>query len=121
MIAPGGSIVNLSSLAGRDGGGNGASLYAASKGAITTYTRSLSKELGPMGVRVNAVCPGLINTTFHDTFTPDEVRKRVAESTPLRREGTSEDVANLVTFLASDKASFITGANYDINGGLSFS
>jgi 3-oxoacyl-[acyl-carrier protein] reductase len=117
LMQSGGSIVNISSLAARDGGGTGASLYAASKGAITTYTRSLAKELGPSGIRVNAICPGLINTTFHDKFTPDEVREKVVASTPLRREGTSEDVANLVAFLASDDASFITGANYDINGG----
>lgn len=121
LIPSGGAIVNLSSLAARDGGGGGSSLYAASKGAITTYTRSLSKELGPDGIRVNAVCPGLINTTFHDTFTPDKARKHVASITPLRREGKSEDVANLVAFLASDESSFITGANYDINGGLGFS
>lgn len=118
MIPRGGCIVNISSQAARDGGGGGASLYAASKGAITTYTRSLGKELGPSGIRVNAVCPGLINTTFHDRFTASEVRKQVAASTPLRREGTPEEVANLVVFLASDEASFITGANYDINGGL---
>ena len=117
-IPAGGSIVNLSSLAARDGGGGGSSLYAASKGANTTYTRSLAKELGPSGIRVNAVCPGLINTTFHDRFTASDVREKVAAMTPLRREGTSEEVANLVAFLASDDASFITGANYDINGGV---
>lgn len=121
LMASGGAIVNISSLAARDGGGGGSSLYAASKGAITTYTRSLAKELGPAGIRVNAVCPGLIDTTFHDLFTPDDMREKVAAATPLRREGTSEDVANLVAFLASDDASFITGANYDINGGLGFS
>ncbi len=121
MMRSGGAIVNISSMAARDGGGAGASLYAASKGAITTYTRSLAKELGPSGIRVNAVCPGLINTAFHDRFTPDDIRKQVASATPLRREGTSEDVANLVAFLASNEASFITGANYDINGGLGFS
>jgi len=70
---------------------------------------------------VNAVCPGLISTTFHDKFTTPEVRKNVAAATPLRREGTSEEVANLVAFLASDDASFITGANYDINGGIGLS
>lgn len=121
IIAPGGAIVNLSSLAARDGGGGGSSLYAASKGAITTYTRSLAKELGPAGIRVNAVCPGLIDTTFHDMFTADEVRKKVAAATPLGREGSSGDVADLVLFLASEKAVFITGVNYDINGGLGFS
>jgi 3-oxoacyl-[acyl-carrier protein] reductase len=121
MIPRGGAIVNLSSLAARDGGGGGSSLYAASKGAITTYTRSLAKELGPAGIRVNAVCPGLIDTTFHDMFTSDEVRKKVAVATPLGREGTSREVADLVLFLSSEKAAFITGANYDINGGLGFS
>ena len=117
-IPSGGSIVNVSSLAARDGGGGGSSLYAASKGAITTYTRSLAKEIGPSGIRVNAVCPGLISTTFHDKFTTNDVRERVAAMTPLRREGTAAEVANLVAFLASDDASFITGANYDINGGV---
>ena len=121
MMTQGSAIVNVSSLAARDGGGFGASLYAASKGAITTYTRSLAKELGPSGIRVNGVCPGLIATTFHDKFTPTDVREKVVAATPLRREGTAEDVANLVAFLASDEASFITGANYDINGGLGFS
>jgi 3-oxoacyl-[acyl-carrier protein] reductase len=121
MMIAGGSIVNVSSLAARDGGGFGASLYAASKGAITSYTRSLAKELGPSGIRVNSVCPGLIATTFHDRFTTNDVREKVVAATPLRREGTAEDVANLVAFLASDEASFITGANYDINGGVGFS
>lgn len=117
-IPSGGSIVNVSSLAARDGGGGGSSLYAASKGAITTYSRSLAKELGPSGIRVNAVCPGLINTTFHDRFTANEVREKVVAMTPLQREGTAAEVANLVAFLASDDASFITGVNYDINGGI---
>ncbi|MEL6675157.1 MAG: glucose 1-dehydrogenase [Bacteroidota bacterium] len=117
----GGSIVNLASQAGRDGGGGGSSAYAASKGAIMTYTRSMAKELGPNGIRVNAVCPGLINTTFHDTFTPDSVREAVAGKTPLGREGRPEEVANLVGCLVSHETSFVTGANFDINGGLAFS
>ena len=120
LLSSGGAIVNVSSQAARDGGGGGASIYAASKGAVTSYTRALAKELAP-GIRVNSVCPGLISSTFHDLFTPNDVRERVAASTPLRREGTTEDVANLVAFLASDEAAFITGSNYDINGGLSFS
>lgn len=120
-INPNGAIINLSSSAARDGGGGGSSLYAASKGAISTYTKALAKELGPEGIRVNAVCPGLIDTTFHDRFTATEIRKKVVEGTPVRREGTPQDIANLVAFLASDEASFITGANYDINGGIGFS
>jgi len=79
------SIVNISSVGARDGGGGGSLIYAASKGAISTFTRGLAKELGPSGIRVNAVCPGLIDTTFHDKFTTNEVRQRVAGITALRR------------------------------------
>ena len=117
----GSSIINLASQAGRDGGGGGASAYATTKGAVMTFTRAMAKELGPDGIRVNALCPGLIATTFHDTFTPDNVRDMVANKTPLRREGTAEEVANLVGCLASSETSFVTGANFDINGGLAFS
>ncbi|GJM33844.1 MAG: oxidoreductase [Saprospiraceae bacterium] len=117
----GGAIVNLASQAGRDGGGGGASAYATSKGAVMTFTRAMAKELGPKGIRVNALCPGMIATTFHDTFTPDNVREMVAGKTPLRREGSPEEVANLVGCLVSKETSFVTGANFDINGGLAFS
>ena len=119
-IKNGGSIIGLASQAGRDGGGPGAIAYAASKGAVMTMTRGLAKELGP-DIRVNAVCPGMIDTDFHNTFTKPEVRNHVATITPLKREGTAQDVANLVAYLASDEAAFITGANIDINGGLLFS
>jgi 3-oxoacyl-[acyl-carrier protein] reductase len=117
----GGAIVNFSSLAGRDGGGPGASVYASAKGALMTYTRALAKELGPKGIRVNAVAPGMIATTFHDTFSKPEVRTNVANATPLRREGKAYEVADLVTYLVSDESSFVTGTNIDINGGLAFS
>jgi len=117
----GSSIVNLASLAGRDGGGGGASAYAASKGAVMTFTRSMAKELGPQGIRVNALCPGMIDTTFHDTFTPDEARRGVEASVPMRRQGHPDDCADLVAFLASDTSAYITGANIDINGGMFFS
>lgn len=120
MIA-GSSIINFSSQAGRDGGGFGAIAYATSKGAISTFTKGLAKELGPKGIRVNAVCPGMIATTFHDTFTKPEVRTAVAGATPLRRQGEATEVADLVAYLASDASSFITGANIDINGGTYFS
>ncbi|MEM7510526.1 MAG: glucose 1-dehydrogenase [Bacteroidota bacterium] len=121
IMGKGGSIINLSSQAARDGGGGGSSLYASSKGAVTTFTRAMSKELGPKGIRVNAVCPGLIATKFHDDFTKDDIRKMVAGKTPLRREGGAEEVADLVVYLASEKSSFVNGANFDINGGLAFS
>ena len=121
LMGKGGSIINLSSLAARDGGGGGSSLYASSKGAVTTFTRAMAKELGPKGIRVNALCPGLIGTKFHDDFTKDEIRKMVAGKTPVRREGRADEVADLVVYLASEKSSFVTGANFDINGGLAFS
>ncbi|CDZ33930.1 3-oxoacyl-[acyl-carrier-protein] reductase [Neorhizobium galegae bv. officinalis] len=119
-MAIGGAIVTFSSQAGRDGGGPGAIAYATSKGAVMTFTRGLAKEVGPR-IRVNAVCPGMIATTFHDTFTKPEVRERVAGAALMKREGSSEDVAGLVAFLASDDAAYITGACYDINGGVLFS
>jgi 3-oxoacyl-[acyl-carrier protein] reductase len=117
----GGSIVNLASQAGRDGGGPGATAYASAKGAVMTFTRAMAKELGPAGIRVNALCPGMISTTFHDTFTKDAVRANVAAGTPLRREGRAEEVASSVFYLASSESSFLTGTNIDINGGMFFS
>lgn len=117
----GSSIVNFASQAGRDGGGPGASAYASSKGAIMTFTRAMAKELGPDGIRVNSLCPGMITTTFHDTFTKDEVRTNVANATPLKREGTPHEMATTVSFLLSDESSFLTGVNLDTNGGLIFS
>jgi len=117
----GGAIVNLASLAGRDGGGGGASAYATSKGAVMTFTRAMAKELGPQGIRVNALCPGMIATAFHDKFTPDAARENVANATALKRQGRAEETADTVAYLASDDASYITGTNIDINGGLAYS
>lgn len=121
LMSKGASIVNFASQAGRDGGGPGSALYASSKGAVMTLTRNWAKEFGPEGIRINAVCPGMIATKFHDDFTNDDVRERVASSTPLRREGSAKEVADLVAYLASDESSFVTGNNIDINGGLAFS
>lgn len=120
-MGDGGSIVNFASLAGRDGGGPGAAAYATSKGAVMTFTRAMAKELGPQNIRVNCVCPGMIATSFHDTFTKDAVRANVAAATPLRREGQASEVADLVAYLASSESSFLTGTSLDINGGLYFS
>jgi len=115
-----GSIINLASQAGRDGGGPGSIAYAASKGAVMTMTRGMAKELGP-DIRVNAICPGMVDTDFHNVFTKPEVRTHVANASPVKREGVPDDIANLVYFLASEQSEFITGANYDINGGMVFS
>jgi 3-oxoacyl-[acyl-carrier protein] reductase len=121
LMTDGGAIVNVSSQAGRDGGGPGGIAYGASKGALMSMTRGLAKELGPRRIRVNAVCPGMIATKFHDDFTKSEVRQRVAGMTPLGREGKAEEVAGLVAYLASSGASFVNGASIDINGGILFS
>lgn len=117
----GGAIINFSSLAARDGGGPGASMYATAKGAIMTFTRSMAKELGPKGIRVNALAPGTIATSFHDRFNTPENRERMKGIYPLRREGDTGDVADLVLFLAAADSDYLTGTNIDINGGMFFS
>lgn len=116
--AQSGAIVLMSSLAAHDGGGAGASHYAASKGGVTTLVRALAKEVGPDGIRVNGVAPGLIGTQFHDRFSTPEGRKATVDRTPMRREGTPADVANAVLYLASPAAGFIAGEIIEINGGL---
>ncbi len=115
-----GTIVNLASQAGRDGGGPGSVAYATSKGAVMTMTRGLAKELGP-NIRVNALCPGMIDTDFHNIHTKPEVRTMVENAAPVKRQGTPEDIANLMAFLATDDSGFMTGTNVDINGGMLFS
>lgn len=121
LMGSGGSIINFASQAGRDGGGPGASAYATAKGAVMTFTRAMAKELGPDNIRVNSLCPGMISTAFHDTFTKDVVRTNVAAATALKREGRAEEVADTVAYLASDDSSYLTGVNLDINGGMYYS
>lgn len=114
----GASIVNVSSLAGRKGGHGGSLAYATAKGAVLTFTRALAQELGPSGVRVNAVAPGLIlGTSFHQTHTSPESARATIAGIPLGRAGSPDDVARAVTFLASEYDGFIQGATLDINGG----
>ena len=120
LLADGGAVVNLASLAAHDGGGPGAIVYASAKGGMLTFTRGLAKELGPRRIRVNAVSPGLIGTTFHDTFSKPEGRAATVARTQAGREGRAEDVANAVLFLASDASAYITGESIEINGGLYF-
>ena len=115
-----GAIVNLASQAGRDGGGPGAVAYATAKGAVMTMTRGLAKEVGP-DIRVNALCPGMIDTDFHNVHTPDAGRRGFEANAPLKRQGHVDDAANLVLFLACDDSAFITGTNIDLNGGMLFS
>jgi len=120
LMPEGSSIVTFASQAARDGGGPGSAAYATSKGAVMTYTRSLAKELGPR-IRVNSLCPGMINTDFHNIFTKPEVREKVAGGAALKREGRSDEIAKAAVYLASAEASYMTGANVDVNGGTYFS
>lgn len=115
-----GAIVNLASQAGRDGGGPGSLAYATSKGAVMTMTRGLAKEVGP-DVRVNALCPGMIDTDFHNIHTPDAGRRGFEANAPMKRQGHVDDAANLILFLACDDSAFMTGTNIDLNGGMLFS
>jgi 3-oxoacyl-[acyl-carrier protein] reductase len=121
MIArgSGGAIVNLTSLAAHNGGGPGASAYAAAKAAVLALTKAYAKELAPHGIRVNAVSPGLIGgTPFHKTFTAPEAFAATVKTIPLGRAGTPEDVANVITFLAGPDAAYLAGETIEINGGL---
>ncbi|WP_066629108.1 SDR family NAD(P)-dependent oxidoreductase [Labilibacter marinus] len=112
-------IINLASLAGRKGGHPGSLVYSTSKGAILTFTRALASELGPQGIRVNAVAPGLIlGTSFHNTHTTKESADETTRGIPIQRAGNADDVARAVLYLASEYDGFITGATLDINGGV---
>jgi 3-oxoacyl-[acyl-carrier protein] reductase len=115
--ATGPSIVNIGSIAGHHGGGPGAGIYGAAKAAVATMTIAMAKEFAPK-IRVNTVLPGLIETRFHELFSTAERRAKVATETPLGRNGTAQDVANVVVFLASDAAAFVTGEYIAVNGGL---
>ena len=115
----GASVVNLSSLAARNGGGPGALVYATAKGAVLTLTRGLAREFGPQGIRVNCVTPGLIlGSNFHATHTPPEAQRAIIASIPVGRAGNLDDVARAVVFLAGEYDGFISGAAIDINGGV---
>lgn len=117
--ANGASVVNLASLAGRKGGHPGSLVYSTAKGAVLTMTRALSNELGPDGVRVNALAPGLIlETSFHDTHTTKESAANTIAGIPIGRAGNPNDVAHATVFLAEQFDGFVTGATLDINGGV---
>lgn len=113
----GGVICNLSSVAARLGSPGEYIQYAAGKGAIDVMTEALAKEVGPEGVRVVGVAPGVIETEIHASQGQDEKPARVAQSTPLRRNGRAEEVADAVAWLLSDAAGFVTGTTVGVTGG----
>lgn len=113
-----GAIINVSSIAGRNGGALGSIHYSAAKGGLITFTKGLAKELAPFGVRVNAVSPGVIDTPYHEQFSSPEMMKTYAGMIPLGRVGTPAEVARVICFLASDAAGYLAGETIEINGGM---
>jgi len=113
-----GSIINISSIAGRNGGGLGAIHYATAKGGVISFTKALAKELAPFGIRVNAVAPGVIDTPYHEQFSTPEMMQGFVNAIPLGRVGRAEEVAKVIAFLASDAASYLVGETIEVNGGL---
>ncbi|PYV32185.1 MAG: oxidoreductase [Acidobacteria bacterium] len=113
-----GSIINVTSIAGRNGGGPGAAAYAAAKGGLLTYTKGLAKELAPYGVRVNGIAPGVIWTPYHERYSPPDMFQKYLASIPLGRAGTAEEVAEVIVFLASPAARYMTGETVEVNGGM---
>jgi NAD(P)-dependent dehydrogenase (short-subunit alcohol dehydrogenase family) len=113
-----GAIINVSSIAGRNGGALGSIHYSTAKGGMITMTKGLAKELAPFGVRVNAVSPGVIATPFHDQFSTPEAMKNYAANIPLGRVGTPAEVGRTIVFLASEASSYLAGETIEINGGM---
>jgi 3-oxoacyl-[acyl-carrier protein] reductase len=112
-----GAIVNVGSIAARNGGGPGAGAYSAAKAGVITLTKSLAKELAPHGIRVNCVNPGVIDTPFHEVFSTPQAMKDFAKMIPLARVGKSIECARVIAFLASDAASYVVGEAIEVNGG----
>jgi len=113
-----GAIINVSSIAGRNGGALGSIHYSAAKGGVITFTKGLAKELAPFNVRVNAISPGVIDTPYHKQFSSPEMMKTYAGMIPLGRVGTPAEVGSVICFLASDAAGYLAGETIEINGGM---
>jgi len=112
-----GNIVNVSSLAAQRGGGLvGGPHYAASKGGVLSLTRSIAREFGALGIRANAICPAMIETPMLDGLPPERLRD-ILDAIPLKRTGTTRELAGACLFLASELSGFVTGATLDVNGG----
>jgi 3-oxoacyl-[acyl-carrier protein] reductase len=117
QVQKSGRIINVTSVAARNGGGVGATPYACAKGGVSTFTRGFAKEMAPHGVTVNGVAPGVIDTPFHQNHTPRPLWQKLTASIPLG-PGKAEDVTGAILFLASDAAHYITGEIIEVNGGL---
>ncbi len=112
-----GRIINVTSIAARNGGGQGSIAYATAKGGVSTLTRALAKDLVEYNILVNGIAPGIIATPFHDRFTPEPIREKQVLNIPLGREGTPEETVGAALFLASNYADYITGEIIEVNGG----
>ncbi len=113
-----GRVVFVSSIAARNGGGVGATMYSAAKAAVSTITKGLAKELAPEGIRINAVSPGTVDNDFHAKFSTRQMLDSVVAATPAGRLGANEEVADTVLFLCSDASRYIYGQTIEINGGM---
>ncbi|MGD0309970.1 MAG: SDR family NAD(P)-dependent oxidoreductase [Acidobacteriota bacterium] len=112
-----GAIINVASIAGRNGGGPGAGPYAAAKAGLVGLTKSLAKELAPHGIRVNAISPGVIDTPFHQVFSTPEMLRNFVAAIPLGRVGRPVECAAVIGFLACDAAGYVVGETVEVNGG----
>jgi len=110
------AIVNISSIGGKLSGPNTAA-YSASKAGVQSLTSSMAKELGPRGIRVNAICPGVTETSRLDDWSPEAWQAYVDANLPLRRTGAPEEIAAMAVFLASDQAAWVTGQSWNVDGG----
>lgn len=114
----GGVVVNVSSIAARNGGGPGATVYAAAKAAVACMTKGMAKELAPKGIRVNAVSPGTVDNHFHEVFSTRQILDSVVAQTPAGKLGDNEEVADTILFLCSNASRFIYGQTIEVNGGM---
>ena len=112
-----GCVVNISSVAARNGGGIGALAYASAKAGVSAMTKGMAREFAPLGIRINAVSPGTIDTNYHRQFSNEQMLTGVRAATPMGRLGTAEEVADVIVFLCSEQARFIQGQVIEVNGG----
>ncbi len=113
-----GIIVNIASIAARNGGTFGSTVYASAKAAVSAMTKGMARELAPQGIRVNALSPGTVDNHFHEIFSTREMLSAVVASTPAGRLGTNEEAADVIVFLCSNAARYLYGQTIELNGGL---